>query len=743
MDERFDVGEELGRAAEAVRRRFETQKRVLSFAEYLALVGEHPQRHTRDAARYLRDAVDFFGSYEIARPWGTMRRWKIFDLPFAEQDVAPARRNDRLAGQEELQNDVWRALGAFRREGRANRLLLLHGPNGSSKSTFAACLMAGLEAYSQTDEGALYRFSWVFPRGEAGKGIGFNTGAEGPGPGDTYAHLPEERIDSKLTSELREHPLLLLPRDERRVLLEKLRAQDVGAAPDQLWNGDLGHKNRQIFEALLTAYRGEIGRVFAHVQVERFYVSRKYRQGAVTIGPQMAVDARERQITSDRSLGSLPASLSALTLFETFGELVDGAGGVIEYSDLLKRPLDAWKYLLLAIESGEVALPFSNLPLNSVLIASSNELHLRAFQEHHDYHSFRGRLLRLRVPYLRDHTQEQGIYDAQIVPQIRGHVAPHATYAAALWAVLTRLVRADPAHYEDPQLGRLAADLSPLEKADLYAKGTVPRRFDGDDEKVLSEGIPAIYGETSNQNVYEGLMGASPREVRAILLEAADDGEGLGTVALLDRLEAFCRRDDYEFLRRDPDQGYYDAPELVVMVRERWLDLVDDELRGATGLIDETQYLDLFDRYVNHVSHAMKHEQLYNAVTGAYQDPDEKLMDRVETMLGASSPAAFRRDLLSAVATWAIDHPGESVDYVRLFPRYIDLLEGGYFEQQKKNIATIARDVLRLIDESEDTLEDREAAERTLALLRERHGYRETSARAALGALLDARYADV
>ena len=29
---------------------------------------------------------------------------------------------------------------------------------------------------------------------------------------------------------------------------------------------------------------------------------------------------------------------------------------MIEFSDLLKRPLDAWKYLLLAIEKGEVAL---------------------------------------------------------------------------------------------------------------------------------------------------------------------------------------------------------------------------------------------------------------------------------------------------------------------------------------------------------------------------------------------------
>ena len=55
----------------------------------------------------------------------------------------------------------------------------------------------------------------------------------------------------------------------------------------------------------------------------------------------------------------------------------------------------------------------------------------------------------------------------------------------------------------------------------------------------------------------------------------------------------------------------------------------------------------------------------------------------------------------------------------------------------------IARDVLRLIDESDEIIEDREAAERTLTLLRDQHGYRDSSARAALGALLAARYADV
>ncbi|MDH3728757.1 MAG: serine protein kinase PrkA, partial [Myxococcales bacterium] len=65
-----------------VKARFEAQKRVLSFAEYLELVQEHPRRYTRDAARYLKDCMDFFGTYQVERPTGTLKRWRVFDLDF-------------------------------------------------------------------------------------------------------------------------------------------------------------------------------------------------------------------------------------------------------------------------------------------------------------------------------------------------------------------------------------------------------------------------------------------------------------------------------------------------------------------------------------------------------------------------------------------------------------------------------------------------------------------------------------
>jgi len=719
---------------EDVKARFEAQKRVLSFKEYLELVQEHPRRHTRDAARYLKECMDYFGAYRVARPTGEVKRWKVFDLEFGSDNAghqAELKKRDRLAGHEATQEAFYRVLEGFEREGRANRLVLLHGPNGSAKSTFTACLMRGLEAYSETDDGALYRFSWIFPRAREGAGIG----------------LPEDRIIAKLQSSVREHPLLLLPRDLRqRLIADAYEAASVSkSAADWVWSGQLGRKNQQIFQALLTAYRGDLDRVLAHIQVERFYVSRRYRVGAVTIGPQMSVDASERQITADRSIESLPASLSALTLFEPYGELVDASGGIVEYSDLLKRPLDAWKYLLLAIENGEVSLTMSNLPINAVMMASSNELHLNAFRQHPEYNSFRGRIVRIRMPYLLDVKSEQEIYDGQIVPQIPRHVAPHTTYVAALWAVLTRLRRPDPDRFADSDLGMIAGSLSPIEKADLLAEGTIPARFEADQAKVLREGLVAIEIEGTTASEYEGLSGASPREIRMLLLEAASDETDpcVSPVSFLSHVEEFCTRDDYDFLNENRDGPYRDPRAFVAAVRERWLDTVETELRAASGLIDERSHMDLFDRYVTHVSHAVKQERVHNPVTGEDEEPDVDLMKSVEEKLDVDNARSFRNELLGAIAAWAIDHPDQDVDYEQLFPRYIEQLRQAYFDERREQVGEIGRAVVALLEE-DDTVDEhlREASQQSLAVLINRYGYQRSSAKVALGALVAARYRD-
>jgi hypothetical protein len=193
LDDLIQVGRE-------VKQEFEEQRRLLAFEEYLELFSASPVRYTRDAARYLRDVFDHYGRSVVKRPWGERTRFRLFDLAFLDEGGG---RRHALVGQENVQREIYRALSNFVREGRANRLLLLNGPNGSAKSTVAACIMAALEHYSSLDEGALYRFHWVFPTKSTVKGaIGFAERARGSTPEGSYAHLPDDEVDARLFMEV-------------------------------------------------------------------------------------------------------------------------------------------------------------------------------------------------------------------------------------------------------------------------------------------------------------------------------------------------------------------------------------------------------------------------------------------------------------------------------------------------------------------------------------------------------------
>jgi predicted Ser/Thr protein kinase len=149
---------------------------ILSFEEYLALFLQDPRRQARNAAQYLRDTIDHFGQEEVPHPTGKIRRFKLFD-------VVDGDREGRVAGQEEVQNAIYRILGNFTRAARINKLILLHGPNGSAKSSIVDALKRGMEIYSHRPEGAAYRLNWVFPSEKLVKGaIGFgDRGTTGSG----------------------------------------------------------------------------------------------------------------------------------------------------------------------------------------------------------------------------------------------------------------------------------------------------------------------------------------------------------------------------------------------------------------------------------------------------------------------------------------------------------------------------------------------------------------------------------
>jgi predicted Ser/Thr protein kinase len=551
--------------------------------------------------------------------------------------------------------------------------------------------------------------------------------------------------------EVRDHPLSLLPTEQRQVLLERLRKAKGLTEPlnRRAYRGELSHKNKEVFEALLSSYDGDLEQVLRHVQVERYFISRRYRCGAVTLGPQLSVDAGERQITADRSLGALPSSLQAVTLFEAFGELIEASGGMLEFSDLLKRPLDTFKYLQQSVETGEVSLRSQSVQLNTFMLASANELQLTAFKEHPEFQSFRARLELIRTPYLRSWLEEQAIYDAQIAPQIRHHVAPHATRLAAMFAVLTRMRRPSSDRYEPP-LRELVAGLTAIEKLDLYSEGKPPERLDDESRKLLRSVIPRLYRESESYIIYEGSVGASPREMRNVLLDASQSPQFacLSPFAVLHELDQLCRRtSEYGWLQEEKQPGgYHDHQGFRVQLRQRLLDLLEDEFRIASGLVDDASYSTLLSRYVNHVSYWVKGEKVRNAMTGAHEDPDERLMAEVESLLKSPDTSQQRRHgLINSIAAWAIEHPDQPVESSIVFTNHLRRLRDAVFEELRGAVARLARDVAVLVREEGSGLDamQRREAERTVEALCSRFGYNRDSAADAAYALVRERFAQI
>src|SRR6185503_15111782 len=107
-------------------------------------------------------------------------------------------------------------------------------------------------------------------------------------------------------------------------------------------------------------------------------------------------------------------SLQGINLFSLTGDLVDGNRGVVEFSDLLKRPVDSFKYLLTACETGSVNVGPSIAYLDGVFLGTANEIQLDAFKEFPDFTSFKARIELIRTPYLLSASQECQIYDSQI-----------------------------------------------------------------------------------------------------------------------------------------------------------------------------------------------------------------------------------------------------------------------------------------------------------------------------------------
>ena len=136
------------------------------------------------------------------------------------------------------------------------------------------------------------------------------------------------------------------------------------------------------------------------------------RYNRMDLLPPREIDAEAAvaELDARTTLSALPPSLQSVALHEYGGEVVGANRGMIEFDDLLKRPLEHYKYLLTTVERAALSMQSATLFLDLVFVGSCNAIHLAAFREIPDFQSFKGRIELVRMPLIVDVRHEEALY---------------------------------------------------------------------------------------------------------------------------------------------------------------------------------------------------------------------------------------------------------------------------------------------------------------------------------------------
>jgi serine protein kinase len=623
-----------------------------SFDEYLAIVRENP-KVTRTAYQRVYDMILSYGQEEYIDNKKRIIRYNFFK---DEQHGG----KDAIFG---LDISLMRLVNVFKsaasRYGTERRVILLHGPVGSSKSTIARLLKKGLEEYSRTPEGALYSFDWVLP-----KELEYVAG--------NRDHFP---------CPMHEEPLRLIPLEWRARAFREL-----GLGSDQfpvVVEGDADPACRQIFRELMRHYKGDWGQVMQHIRVRRLVLSEQDRVGIGTFQPKDEKNQDSTELTGDINYRKIAefGSDSDPRAFNFDGEFNIANRGIIEFIEILKLDV-AFLYDLLGATQEHKVKPkkFAQTDIDEVILGHTNEAEYKKLLNNEFMEALRDRTVKIDVPYISRTSEEVKIYYKDYNPEkIRGkHIAPHTLETAAMWAVLTRL--------EDPKKHNLTL----IQKLKLYDGKSLPG-FTQDNIKELRK-----------ETVREGLDGISPRYIQDKVSNAlvSDKGEGcVNPFMVLNELEGGLRH--HALITSEEQKKRY--VELLGDVKREYEDIVKNEVQRAISA-DEDAIAKLCANYIDNIKAYTQKEKVRNKYTGQDEEPDERLMRSIEEKIDIpeSRKDDFRREIMNYIGALAVE--GRTFDY-RTNERLHKALELKLFEDQKDSIkltslvsAVVDRDTQEKID---------------------------------------------
>ena len=639
-----------------------------SFNEYLDMVISNP-RIARNAYQRVYDMVLHFGTRRYSNLKQDYVHYNFFDDPIDSGA-------DGIYG---LDAPLMRLVDFFKSAaqgyGTERRILLLHGPVGSSKSTIVRLLKKGVEYYSQLDEGALYSFAWKVEN--------------------------EQGETEIIPCPMHEEPLKLIPRRARKEILTQINT-DLPEDQQLRIDGDLDPFCRKMFADLLAKYDGNWRKVLDHVVVRRLLLSEKDRIGIGTFQPKDEKNQDSTELTGDINYRkiALYGSDSDPRAFNFDGELNIANRGVCEFIEVLKLDV-AFLYDLLGASQEHTIKPkkFAQTDIDEVIIGHTNEPEYKKLQNNELMEAFRDRTIKIDMPYNTRLSNEIKIYEKDFNREkVRGiHIAPHTIEVAAMWAVLTRL--------DEPK----KAGLTIMQKLKLYDGKSIPS-FTEDSVKELREEAPR-----------EGMQGISPRYIQdkisnCLVNEQSQADRSVNPFMVLNEVENGL--DHHSLLNDEETKKRY--KELLAVVREEYEDIIKSEVQRAISA-DEDAISRLCTNYIENVRAYTQREKVRNKYTGRDEPPDERLMRSIEEKIGITESRKddFRQEIMNYIGALALD--GKKFEY-HTNARLHKALELKLFED--------SRDTIKLKNVVSGVVDDETQAK--IDVVKQRlikfFGYNETSA---------------
>jgi serine protein kinase len=597
-----------------------------SFEDYLEIARQDPSV-TRTAYQRIYDMLVSYGFEEYTRNRETLVHYNFFDDPFDDG-------RDAVFGLDKPLMELVRIFqSAARRYGTERRVLLLHGPVGTAKSTIVRLLKKGLEHYSRTETGRLYSYYWNLGEGE--------------------------RMDCPM----HEEPLHLIPMELRSAVLGELNDGQDGNRCIEI-EGELCPACRFIFNQLLEEANGNWLEVVKKVRVKRLLLSEKDRVGIGTFQPKDEKNQDSTELTGDINYRKIAeyGSDSDPRAFNFDGELNIANRGLVEFIEILKLDV-AFLYDLLTASQEHKIKPkkFAHTDIDEVILGHTNEAEYRRLLNNEYMEALRDRTIKIDIPYVTRFTDEVKIYNRDFNERrvVGKHIAPHTLEVAALWAVLTRL--------EEPK----RAGLTLLQKLKLYDGRALPG--------FTEDSIMELQAEAK----HEGMLGISPRYIQDKLSNVLVSNQQINCVnpfMLMREMESGLKH--HSLITNEEQRKQF--RELLSVVRSEYDELVKNEVQRAITA-DEAAIKRLCANYIDNIKAYTQKQKVRNPYTGQDEPPDERLMRSIEEKIEIpeSRKDDFRREIMNYIGALALEGKTFSWDSN---DRLRSALEMKLFEDQKDSI---------------------------------------------------------